>query len=72
MDIWCGIGRGMKGFFSGMIRGVSDLCEGSKILSFFFRPRLVCSSWKVNSMHFALTEFSEVLSPLGFVTLRRR
>jgi hypothetical protein len=31
-------------FFSGMVRGVSDACEGSKILTFLFRPPLVCSS----------------------------
>ena len=31
-------------FFSGMARGVSDACEGSKILTFLFRPRPVCSS----------------------------
>ena len=30
------------GFFSGMVKGVSDPCEGSKILTFLFRPRLVC------------------------------
>jgi hypothetical protein len=27
-----------RGFFSGMLRGVSILREGSKILSFLFRP----------------------------------
>src|SRR5215204_6037476 len=39
-----------------MLSGVSHPCEGSKILTFLFRPRLVCSSlihlrssWKVNS-----------------------
>jgi hypothetical protein len=31
-------------FFSGMVRGVSNACEGSKILTFLFRPPLVCSS----------------------------
>jgi hypothetical protein len=31
-------------FFSSMIRGVSNPREGSKILSFLFRPRLVCNS----------------------------
>jgi hypothetical protein len=31
-------------FFSGMLRGVSKACEGSKILIFLFRHRLVCSS----------------------------
>jgi hypothetical protein len=44
MDIWCGIGRGMRGLFSGMVRGVSSPREGSKILSFLFRTRLVCYS----------------------------
>ena len=33
-----------RGLFSGLVRGVSDPCEGSKILCFPFRPRLVCSS----------------------------
>jgi len=58
-----------RGFFSGMVRGVSNACEGSKILSFLYQPRLVCSSllhlrssWKVNSpkLDFRFTEFSEV------------
>jgi hypothetical protein len=44
MEIWGGIGRGMRGFFSGMVRGVSDPCEGSKILFVLFEPRLVCGS----------------------------
>jgi hypothetical protein len=35
-----GLGRGMRGFFSGMLRGVSNPREGSKIL-FPLRPRLV-------------------------------
>jgi hypothetical protein len=45
-----------RGFFSGVIRGVSSPREGSKILKFLCRSRLVCSSllhlqssWKVNS-----------------------
>jgi len=42
MDIRCGIGRGIRGFSSGMVRGVSNACEGSKILTFLFRTRLVC------------------------------
>jgi hypothetical protein len=42
MGIWGGIGRGIRGFFSGMVRGVSDPREGSKILIFLFRSRLVC------------------------------
>ena len=48
-----------RGFFSGMLRGMSDPREGSKILTFPFRPRLVCSSfvhlrsaWKVISQKF--------------------
>ena len=56
-------------FFSGMVRGVSNPREGSKILTFLFRPRLVCSSllhlrssWKEDSAnYFASTVFSEVL-----------
>ena len=39
-----GIGRGIRGFFSGMLRGVSNACEGSKILFVLYRFRLVCSS----------------------------
>ena len=68
MDIWDGIGRVMRGVFSGMLRGVSNPREGSKIITFLYRPRLVCSSflnllcsWKDNSAnYFALTEFYEV------------
>jgi hypothetical protein len=33
-----------RGFCSALVRGVSHPCEGSKILSFLFRPRLVCNS----------------------------
>ena len=63
-----GLGRGMRGFFSGMLRGVSNPREASKILSFLLRPRLVCSSLlhlrrsgKVDSAsYFALTAFLEV------------
>jgi hypothetical protein len=44
MDVWSGIGRGMKGFCSGMVRGVSNTREGSKILSFLFGSSLVRSS----------------------------
>jgi hypothetical protein len=47
-------------FLSTILRGVSILREGSKILSFLFRPRLVRSSflhlqssWKVKSQKFA-------------------
>ena len=38
MNVWDGIGREMRGFFSGMLRGVSDPPEGSKFLTFLFRP----------------------------------
>jgi hypothetical protein len=34
-----------RGFFGVMLRGVSNPREGSKILTFLFRPRLVCSSF---------------------------
>ena len=51
-----------RAFLSGMLRGVSSPSEGSKILSFVFRPRLVYSSllhlrtsWKENSANFAFT-----------------
>jgi hypothetical protein len=40
-------------FFSGMVRGVSNACEGSEILTFLYGPQLMCSprlhllsSWK--------------------------
>jgi hypothetical protein len=68
MDVWGGIGRGMREFFSGLARGMSSPPEGSKILTFLSRPRVVCSSllyllssWKVNSpqSNFHSTEFSE-------------
>jgi hypothetical protein len=56
-----------RGFFSGMVRVVSNAREGSRIKSFLYQPRLVCSSplhlrsaWTVNSANFAFTEFSEV------------
>jgi hypothetical protein len=69
MDVWGGIGRGMREFFSGLARGMSSPPEGSKILTFLSRPRVVCSSllhllssWKVNSpqSNFHSTAFSEV------------
>jgi hypothetical protein len=70
--MWGGIGRGIRGFFSGMVRGVSNAREGAKILSFLFRPRLVCSSllhllssWKANSANFALVDISEILHSTG-------
>jgi hypothetical protein len=66
------VGRGIRGFFSGMVRGVSNGPEGSKILCFLFRSRLVCSSllhlqcsWKVTAAKFALRGFSEVRRFLG-------
>ena len=31
-----------RGFFSDLVRGVSNPYEGSEILSFLFRSRLVC------------------------------
>ena len=37
--MWDGIGRGMRGLFCGMIRDVSNAREGSRILSFLYRPR---------------------------------
>jgi len=51
-----------RGFFSGLVRGVSNPREGSKILTFLFRSRMVCSSllrsWKVNiANNSALREF---------------
>ena len=50
-----------------LVRGVSDLCEGSEVLTFLFGPRVVYSSllhlrssWKDNSAnYFAMTELSE-------------
>jgi hypothetical protein len=54
-----------RGFFGSILRGVSDPREGPKILSFFYRPRVMCSSllrlrssWKVSSAnYFALRVF---------------
>ena len=50
-------------FSSGMIRSVSNPREGSKMLTFLFRPRLVCStlldlrsSWKANSANYFALE----------------
>jgi hypothetical protein len=61
-----------RGFFSGMVRGVSNPRKGSKIPTFLFRTRLVCSpllhlrsSWKgCSANYFALMEFSEVTKNL--------
>jgi hypothetical protein len=72
MEIWGRVGRGMRGFFSAMLRGVSRPREGPKILSFLFRSRVVCSSLlhlllscKVNpANYFALCAFSEVRTRL--------
>jgi hypothetical protein len=44
VEIWGGIGRGMRGFLCGMVRGVSTPREGPKILTFLLQPRQVCSS----------------------------
>jgi hypothetical protein len=53
-----------RGFFSDLFRVVWNPREGSKILTFLFRSRLVCSSlldrrcsWKVNCANFRFTEF---------------
>jgi hypothetical protein len=40
--MWLGFGRGMRGLFGGMLRGVSNPREGSKVLAFLCRTRLVC------------------------------
>ena len=60
-----------------MVRGVSDLYEGSKILTFLFRPRLVCSSlldlrssWEVHAAKFGEQKFSEVPQSPVFVLWR--
>ena len=57
-----------RGFFSGMLRGVSNAREGLKILTFLFGPRLVCSSllplrcsWKVNPANYFALMVSEVI-----------
>jgi hypothetical protein len=56
----------MRGFSSGMVRGVPDPREGSKILTFPFRSRLVGGLWNVNSTTtFAMTEISEDRSLLA-------
>jgi hypothetical protein len=44
MENWGGIGRGMRGFFSGLVRGVSKPREDSKILTYLFRPRVAWCS----------------------------
>jgi hypothetical protein len=61
-----------RGFFSDLVRGVSSPREGSKILSFLFRPLLACSSLlhlrcsgKVNCANFRFTAFSEVQGSSG-------
>jgi hypothetical protein len=48
-----------RGFFSGLVRGVSNAREGSKIPTFLFRSRVMCSSflhlrssWNVNSANY--------------------
>jgi hypothetical protein len=70
---WLRIGRAMRGSFSGILRGVSNAREGSKILRFLFRSPLVCSSLlhlrssgKVKSAnYYALCTLSDVLRSLG-------
>ena len=52
----------MRGFFSGIVRGMSNAHEGSKILTFLFRPRLVCIS--STSPKLVEEKFSE-LAPSG-------
>jgi hypothetical protein len=59
VEIWVGIGRGIGSFCSGILRGMANPHEGSIILTFLFRPRLVCSSllhlpssWKTRSAKF--------------------
>jgi hypothetical protein len=37
MDLWSGIGRGTREFFNGLVRGVSNPREDSKILAFLYR-----------------------------------
>jgi hypothetical protein len=53
-------------FFSRMVRGVSDPREGSKTITFLYRPRLMCSALlhspklgegEFCENYFALTEF---------------
>jgi hypothetical protein len=64
-----------RGFFSGMVRGVSDPREGSKMLTFLFRSRLVCSS--LTSPKLVEDEFCELRSgnlrsrDLGSIALKR-
>jgi len=55
--------------FSGLVGGMSDPLKGSKILTFLFRSRLVCSLLlhlqrlgMGRTANFALAEFSEVIS----------
>jgi hypothetical protein len=75
-----------RGFFSAMVRGVSNAREGLKILIFLSRPPLVCSSllhrrssWKGDSQKFAGRGFSELLHRpenwyilAGYASLPRR
>jgi hypothetical protein len=56
-----------RGYFSSMIRRVSNPREGLKNQTFLFRSRLVCNSlphlrrsWNVNCANFRFTEFSEL------------
>ena len=57
-----------------MFRGVSNPRKGSKILTFLYRPRLVCSSlldlrssWEVHAAKFGEQKFSKVPQSPDFV-----
>ena len=73
-ELWTsGVGSAEElGIVQRHAQGVSNPPEGSKILMFLFRPRLVCSSllhlrcsWKeCSANYFALMEFSEVTKNL--------
>ena len=56
-----------RGFFMRVVRGVSNAREGSKILTFLFRPEW-CAELAPISPELVEGEFSEVCSPLSFVT----
>jgi hypothetical protein len=68
----------MRGFLNSMLRGVWNLREGSKILTFLFRSHLVCSSllhlgrsWKVNTANFALKLSEKSHERAKRLTIRR-
>jgi hypothetical protein len=62
-----------RGLLIGMVRGMSDPREGSKILSFLFRSPLVCSlllhlrsSCKVNCANFAArVQYAHLTARIG-------